>query len=97
MVEQVVIVGLAAWRLSHLLIEEDGPGAVLARFRRFIGVPVEGEVKGLLPELFTCPWCLTFWTAIAMWDLYCIQWVIPAVIAAMAVAMGAERLIGSDG
>lgn len=94
MLEQVLIVGLAAWRLSHLLIEEDGPGAILARLRRILGVPITGEVKGLLPELLTCPWCLTVWTAAAMWGLWYIHWGIPAVMAAMTIAAGAEKWLG---
>lgn len=94
MLEEIVIVGLAAWRLAHLLIGEDGPWSLLARFRHLLGVPERGEVTGLFPTLFTCPWCLTVWTAAAMWGLWQVHWAIPGFVAATTVAMIPERWVG---
>ena len=93
MVEQVIIVGLAGWRLAHLLIGEDGPWSSFVRLRHLLGVPEGGEVTGFFPTLLTCPWCLTVWTAALMWGLWYVHWAIPAAVAASAVAIGAERWI----
>jgi Protein of unknown function (DUF1360) len=48
---------LGVWRLTHLLAAEDGPGEVLARFRRALG---EGFWGGLLD----CFYCLSLWVAL---------------------------------
>jgi hypothetical protein len=92
--EQVLIVGLAAWRFAYFLMHEDGPGSLMARLRHGLGVPISGEVRGLLPTLLTCPWCLTVWTAVLMWGLWHVHWVIPGFIAAAGVAAAAERWVG---
>ena len=96
MLEEVIIIGLAAWRLAHLLIGEDGPWSVLVRLRRLLGVPIKGEVTGLFPILLTCPWCLTIWTAALLWGLWQVHWAIPGFVAATTVALIPERWV-ADG
>ena len=65
---------LAAWRLAHLLVEEDGPCAVFARLRYAAGLRVvvtKGEngpqparvAANTLAEGLTCIWCVSMWTA----------------------------------
>lgn len=66
---------LAAWRLAHMLVSEDGPLAIFSRLRHAAGVrsvvgrdhtgkPVARRVA-LTPvaEALTCVWCLSVWTA----------------------------------
>lgn len=67
--------GLAAWRLAHMLVYEDGPYALLARLRKAVGLRAvvrrgaQGEIvtekAALTPwaELFACVWCMSVWTA----------------------------------
>ena len=58
-----LIVGvLAVWRITHLLAAEDGPWAILAQFRRWIG-------NGFWGELLDCFYCLSLWVAapLAIW------------------------------
>jgi Protein of unknown function (DUF1360) len=47
---------LATWRLTHLLVEEDGPGDVVVRLRRRAGT-------SRLGEMMDCFYCLSMWTA----------------------------------
>ena len=91
MIEEAVLIGLAGWRLASLLAVEQGPFEVFEKFRAVIGVPLGGEIKGVLPNLFTCVWCLTIWTTLAMWGIWKIEPVAVVVIAAMAVAVAAAR------
>ena len=58
--EQVVrfsLAALAAWRVTHLLAAEDGPGAVIARARSRLG-------SGPLGELADCFGCLSMWVCV---------------------------------
>ncbi len=83
--------GLATWRLSNLLANEDGPGDIFARFRSFVGVPDTGEIVGLAPKLLTCIFCLTVWVAPLMLVLWWIEPVIVVLIAATTIALTVER------
>src|SRR5512145_991088 len=71
----LVLTALAAWRLAHLLVYEDGPGAVFARLRYRAGLRyvvrqgADGKPEATrtaanwLAEGLTCVWCVSVWTA----------------------------------
>ena len=47
---------LATWRLTHLLVEEDGPDDIVVRMRQRAG-------DGWLGSALDCFYCLSIWTA----------------------------------
>jgi Protein of unknown function (DUF1360) len=47
---------LATWRVTHLLVEEDGPADVVVRLRRAAG-------DGWVGQALDCFYCLSIWTA----------------------------------
>jgi Protein of unknown function (DUF1360) len=47
---------LATWRITHLLVEEDGPADVVVRLRRRAG-------DGWVGQAMDCFYCLSIWTA----------------------------------
>ncbi len=49
-----VLVTLASWRISHLLVVEDGPWEVFARLRRRLGASAMGR-------LMDCFGCVSVW------------------------------------
>jgi len=53
------LAALAAWRITHLLAAEDGPGVVVARARGRLG-------SGLAGQLADCFGCLSMWVAIPL-------------------------------
>lgn len=72
-VTDVILTSLATHKFTILLSQEDGPGDVLATFRRKIGV--EKILQGnelvitsdtILGELFLCPYCLSGWVALIL-------------------------------
>ena len=63
---ELVLLGLATWRVSYLLLEDDGPFLVFARLRRAVGADRPGEVTGLA-FVFTCIYCMSVWVAFALW------------------------------
>ena len=82
---------LAAWRLTHLLANEDGPGAVIVRLRARLG-------HGGWGKLMDCFFCMSMWIAIPLAFFVAPQF--PAVIVAwLAISGGACLLerIGQPG
>jgi len=47
---------LATWRITHLLVEEDGPADLVVRLRR-------GAGDGWVGRAMDCFYCLSIWTA----------------------------------
>ena len=61
----LLVLGLATWRISSLLVSEEGPFGILVKFRYIIGIrydelsnPVGTNV---IADLFTCVWCASVW------------------------------------
>lgn len=56
---------LATWRLSNLLVNEQGPGELLGLFRDRIGVAYDEQSraygKNVLASALTCIWCTSVW------------------------------------
>src|SRR5258707_1381651 len=50
------LASLATWRLTHLLVEEDGPADVVVRLRARAG-------ESWIGELMDCFYCLSTWVA----------------------------------
>ena len=52
-----VVGALATWRVTHLLVAEDGPADVVVRLRRRAG-------DSWIGEAMDCFYCLSVWTAL---------------------------------
>jgi len=88
----VLIVGLAAWRVASLIVHEDGPLEIFDRLRRRAGVYAEGPLSQIATML-TCVWCVSIWTALALWALHGVVPVATAIMAASAVAVAVETYV----
>jgi hypothetical protein len=53
---QLVMAAMATWRLTHLLVEEDGPGDVVVRLRKWLGDGVAGKAMD-------CFFCSSLWAS----------------------------------
>jgi hypothetical protein len=53
-----VMAALATWRVTHLIVYEDGPWDVIARLRRRAGA-------GFFGKLMDCFYCTSLWVAAA--------------------------------
>jgi Protein of unknown function (DUF1360) len=56
-VVSLAVGALATWRLTHLFVEEDGPGSVVVRLRASAG-------DSLVGELLDCFYCTSIWVAV---------------------------------
>jgi hypothetical protein len=75
---------LATWRVTHLIVEEDGPWDIVARLRRLAGA-------GVLGQLMDCFYCASLWVALPMAFWIADTWV-ARIIGWLALSGGAILL-----
>ena len=93
----ILSLGLGAWRLSSLLVTEEGPFGILAKFRSFIGVRYDELSKpystNVIADIFTCIWCASMWIGIFFSVIYyinahfAIMLSLPFAISAVAIVL----------
>ena len=96
----LVIIALACWRISSLLVYEDGPFDVLAKFRSFIGVYYDemsvSRGKNVFASALTCLWCTSPYIAIFLvggWIVFpkeAILVYLPFTVSAIAIMIEAN-------
>jgi len=97
LIEQAVILGLAAWRLTALVSYERGPGDMFRRLRAMLGFQHDSGGRptawpsGALQEMIACPWCLGLYAAALCYGLWQITPLIPVVLAASTVLIVVEK------
>lgn len=68
----ILVLGLATWRISAMLTKEAGPFHVFEKLRELVGIQhdEDGNVSvipnKLFAELLSCVWCMSIWAA-AFW------------------------------
>jgi hypothetical protein len=91
--EEFIIVGLAVWRLSSLIVNEDGPFEVFAKFRDFSGVRYDSFSKpygkNQFANLITCVWCTSVWVGLLLATGYFLA---PTVTIWVSVPLGLSSL-----
>jgi hypothetical protein len=92
---EVVVIGLAAFRLTSLFVHEDGPFAVFQRIRTAAGVPEgAGEIPAGPALVLSCFYCASLWCALLAWGLWRLEPAIPLILGASAVAMIVSDIMG---
>lgn len=70
MITALVVLSLAVWRISHLLMVESGPFRIFVHLRKLMGIEHDADDEpNLWPntyfgQMFECPYCLTMNLAI---------------------------------
>ena len=72
------VAALATWRLTHLLVREDGPADAIARTRERLG-------ESRLGALMDCFYCTSMWVAIPF-AFYAAKKPVPRVAAWLALS-----------
>ena len=65
-----LILALATWRVTSLLVSEDGPWFMFVKLRVWMGVRYDSETlqpiaDNVIASAFLCLWCLSFWVGMA--------------------------------
>lgn len=75
----LLVLGAAAFRLTRFLVIDTVFEGYRAKFHVFLHnqAAKDGKVSlfwGKLLELTTCTWCLGFWTSLALYSVYVLQY-----------------------
>jgi len=95
----LLIAALATWRLTTLLVNEDGPLDMLVKFRSFIGIEWDAQSEpygtNFIAEAFTCVWCLSIWigAVVAIFVTPTLIWYPAYALALSAAAIIIEETI----
>lgn len=70
-----LILALATWRISSLIVNEDGPGDIFTRLRVLAGVRYDGETfqqtaDNVIAGAFMCIWCMSIWVGLILMIAY---------------------------
>lgn len=90
-----ILIGLAGWRVAHLLVNEDGPALIFERLREWAGLK-PGQVSGFFPTLFTCVYCMSVWTSTFMFALWFLSPEAVMLVASWAIALVVHRIAGEQ-
>lgn len=62
-----ILVALATWRISSLLVKEDGPGEIFEKIRVKAGVRYDEYSRpyasSVLAGILSCIWCCSVWVS----------------------------------
>ena len=81
---QLIIVILAIWRITHLIVVEDGPWDLVYKLRKAVG-------QGFWGSLMDCFFCLSLWIALPL-GVYFAETTINKCIYWLAFSGGASLL-----
>lgn len=94
-----IILALATWRVSSLLVNEAGPWSIFVKIREAAGIKHDTDGKvWLVPERFlaqilSCVWCASLWagagwTVLWWWSPFAARWIgMPFALSAAAILM----------
>lgn len=63
----LIVRGLATWRISHMLVHEVGPLKILTHIRAATGIEHDSEGYPSVWDsnnVLSCVWCTSFWVGI---------------------------------
>jgi hypothetical protein len=90
---ELIVNGLATWRISNMLVEEEGPYDIFERLRHRLGVQYLEDGAAYSHnewgKLFTCVWCMSVWVGAIVFivsTLTGVAWFgIPFALSALAI------------
>ena len=101
---EIVILALAVWRLSSMLVNEDGPLHIFHKLRYKMGMRYnENSIEyptTPLSDLFACVWCMSMWVGFGITVVYllleaaAVYIAMPFALSAVAIMIG--RKLGGD-
>jgi len=75
---EFIVLGLATWRVSSLLVDEKGPFDIFIRLRKLVGIEHDQDgiptliPDGFFPGILSCVWCCSVWASwfwIVFWNI----------------------------
>lgn len=72
---EFIVLGLATWRVSNLLVDEKGPWDLFLKMRKLAGIEHDEDgtailiPDGFMPGVLSCVWCASIWVG-AFWGMF---------------------------
>lgn len=100
----LLLLGLATWRLTSLLVNEDGPFDLFVKLRWLLGVRFDEQSQrqgtNMLAKGLLCIWCTSIWVAAGWAGLFTIATeasrLLALPLALSAAAIVVERLVDGN-
>lgn len=93
----LLILSLAVYRITMLLVSEFGPYDVLERFRRWVGVHYDENLQRTgsneIAKALTCVWCTSVWLGLAVGVVYGLWPQITIMVAFPFAIMGGVLIV----
>lgn len=101
---ELFILGLATWRLTSMLVNEEGPWNLFVKFRYMIGIRYdvhsERVTTNVLAYLLSCVWCSSVWIGSLVVVLYLNfpkpTFIVLLICSASTIAILIERMVSCD-
>lgn len=100
-IRDLVVLSLACWRLSNMLVNEEGPGNIFVTLRRKAGIYYDSfsqkQTSGWVADLFDCVWCMSVWVGFVLaflhqWRVFRRACIAPLAISSLSILLH-ERLV----
>lgn len=91
----LIVYGLATWRIASLFVNEVGPGHLFRKIRELCGIEhdADGNVTvipdGFFPGVLSCVWCCSIWVG-GGWMI--LDWILPVIVIKIASAFAFSAL-----
>jgi len=91
----LLILGLATWRVSNLLVNERGPFDIFVHLRELSGIEHDQDgiptviPDGFIPGVLSCVWCASMWVGFFWTVLF---WTLPGMALFCGVILGLSSL-----
>lgn len=96
---KLLIIGLATWRIGHILAKEDGPFEIVKKIRKLFGTVTDDQTDAehgtnTLSEGILCIWCNTVWIGLVFSVLFFdIREIVQTTFALSAIAIAFDALL----
>ncbi len=101
---ELFILGLAVWRLTSMIVNEDGPFYLFERFRYKIGIrrSETGSQFGtnVIAEALSCVWCSSVWVSGFVLAMFVVTprltLIVSLILTLSSIAILIEKVVDCD-
>lgn len=94
---ELLVYGLATWRISSLLVDEPGPFRIFVKLRNLTGIQHDMDDNvSIVPDTFfasllSCVWCTSVWVGLFWAVMYFVPYsfylALPFALSALAIKL----------
>ncbi len=101
---ELFVLGLATWRITSMIVNEEGPFQLFERFRYMIGIRYDEHSERIATNVFaeglSCVWCTSVWIGGLVVGLYLLcpkpTFIVSLICSVSAISILIERMVNCD-